>query len=667
MKYVWEIHPDGIGPLRIGASREEIRKLLYPFVKEEYSRPGYLFPFPTDFVEEIGIGAISYTKDGRCYYISIDQPLVSKLLVPNDLQEYLKVKYYKYPNGDLRSINVLDKSLEHDYNQPRLLRCSISTYYVNVKTYEGEQLLGLDFGESFLQAAHRLGKKTDVFTIEYDQVTDDYALRSKDSRVILRFCSPGIFSGAEFVPPECPGLSGDCYFAGSYDELVSWIKRIDSSAVEEEDRIVSYKKGLTVLLASSGDRTAPPRSVIYRSEYEQGSFRNFSSIWSGTPVVGHAVKLMTEVDVEELVQERFELLTDNKNDFCYFGASEAEVSSELDGLGKLGHPFRQLLCQAPERLQSYQEEFLRRNVFHYPLVFKDAPSNIRDSLLSLVLSLVEGDVQKLLGKIPLARTYRLLESLTWIGDEEVQRFFSTLPEFSRLSWSYNEEEGYFSSIGTMVDFKHLPHRAGWELLPDARRRDLVFWQRFGLAPAVSEKELLTATSKFLSVQKKVSELSGAPLFLYFKIDLTDPRFHFLGIEGTSLRLITDPFCITQGHFKLTSEGGCTFIPAPDLSVPKYTEGSLAFPEIPHTVSPLPTSPYNTSDGAGVTFPSYLGGLPYCNGFLHYPPCPECSRRMMFFMYFGGMGGDMKDGLQSLLTFLCRECLVVKVIENDHWQ
>lgn len=270
-------------------------------------------------------------------------------------------------------------------------------------------------------------------------------------------------------------------------------------------------------------------------------------------------------------------------------------------------------------------------------LYLSAGKQICSQLLSLVLTRSE------LYKGP------LLQTLAWIGTEEVQAQFS--------SWRFHPPD-WRSDL--FMPPENYSLEAGWELTEDGKRRDLYFSTCFELIP-MKQADPLQMSLMAQTTNLGYCSWCQRPLQRVLDLDLRDPGCRWLSVEGERLCLVVCPRCsfYATTYFDITLTGEARWSdfngeqPALLHRIPDNGEMiELPEPLVPGRARRTPFKAVGRFllDEWGV---SQIGGHPEWIQDAIYPQCPACQQTMPC---LGQVAfEDWDDGEGSFYLFLCLPC------------
>ncbi len=260
-------------------------------------------------------------------------------------------------------------------------------------------------------------------------------------------------------------------------------------------------------------------------------------------------------------------------------------------------------------------------------LFHHAGAEVRD----LIFSLIAEDPD----------TY--LIRLSWIGDSEVQKQFSTWRK-TKPSWA---EELNLSPEEYSLN-------AGWELTEKGERRDLCFAQCFPIESP--EKDSQTGEISAIINSTKRCPSCGKNLITLLETDLKSLTFTWNGENASeTLTFSTCERCVLVSNFTISNKVASgweltevSLIIEPSDDTEQFTRNKSL------SIGAQRNCLYAASDELDIDNYSQIGGYPNWQQGPIYPHCPKCSKRMMF---FAQVEGDLLEGgpLGFFYAFICELC------------
>jgi hypothetical protein len=289
---------------------------------------------------------------------------------------------------------------------------------------------------------------------------------------------------------------------------------------------------------------------------------------------------------------------------------------------------RCLVCLTMHPIDALLDGFVAQQHYAPPIAFARAGPAIRDLLLQRIVA-------------PDAPHNALLLALAWIGDARVVQQFAAW-RAQPPSWAgalYVPPEDYACE-------------AGWELLPDSQRHDLVAPVAYALVPRTN------ASKSPVTVVQETQEpcgWCGEPLTALFTLDGTTAALAWVGVKAVVV-IRTCVFCTCYGVMYTAS----------DVTLPAWHPANQRPPFLPDDSGPplpadqlvMAAQPRAPRYAANWFLPirfSQVGGHPTWIDDAWYPPCPGCARRMAFVAQLSVDDIEPGEGIYS--AFLCSTCRI----------
>ena len=284
-------------------------------------------------------------------------------------------------------------------------------------------------------------------------------------------------------------------------------------------------------------------------------------------------------------------------------------------------------------LQGIYSDILERGITFLPALYRGADATTRDALLKHIQTMAQD-------------TYdfgRHVDAFAWIGDGAVQQHI--------MQWRTNPPPWH---AFRHMNFSHFETEAGWELTVAGDRRDLYFAQAYELI--AREPSHLEAPVAPLGAH---CGWCGRDLEVLFDLNLTDVRLHFLDLQGSRLRIAYCPQCSWYKHLytDIDFDGQVSWSQdneplQHDDDITSWQPLSLRGKTL--VLGSLRRTPFELQGALFASPCSQLGGSPSWVQWATFPPCPSCTRRMM---YLGQVETtDVIDqGEGVTFGFLCVEC------------
>jgi hypothetical protein len=293
---------------------------------------------------------------------------------------------------------------------------------------------------------------------------------------------------------------------------------------------------------------------------------------------------------------------------------------------------RCLACLRSDSLIGHHEALVNHGVFSPPMLYRGAGNGIARRLLDLM---------------PTDDSNHLLCALAWIGGEVVEEAFHQWREYPP----------------TWVDRLPIPpHRyslqAGWQLTPDARRRDLIVPICHPLLPPGGDRSQFGAV-RVVQDHEGTCGWCGRTLTTLIDLDLASIEApHLEPIHGC-LRIATCEVCSCYGTVYTRVGPDGTSVWHESNRRPGYLPDSTAeWYKLPRGCLVLGTEALNWLESSdwlipGIQF-SQLGGHPTWIQDAEYPECPGCGSPMPFVAQLSNEDHE-QYGEGIYYMFACGEC------------
>ena len=273
-----------------------------------------------------------------------------------------------------------------------------------------------------------------------------------------------------------------------------------------------------------------------------------------------------------------------------------------------------LVCYRDDNIAIALPELIQRGLFQDPILFKDAPQDIRDQLIERVLW--DEDNRN-----------HLLLALGWIGDEMIINQFRAW-QMHQPKWA---EQLYVTPETYAVD-------GGWELTSNGERRNLINPLCYAIRQTDQQDDIEVVPEehhvRFLETSHSTCPWCNRKLTKLMVVASSHPAVQYLDLAMENLEVITCELCgsFSTIYMELDNDGipvwsrynqKPVYLPDTD-DVNSITETS------PHLVlSKEAQSPYFAAVWAISQLDSQIGGHPSWVQDPDYPVCPCCERRMQF--------------------------------------
>ncbi|QTD41521.1 DUF1963 domain-containing protein [Sporosarcina sp. Te-1] len=271
-----------------------------------------------------------------------------------------------------------------------------------------------------------------------------------------------------------------------------------------------------------------------------------------------------------------------------------------------------LVCYRDDNIADALPMLIQRSLFHHPILFKDAPQDIRDQLLERV----NWDEDN--------RNHLLLV-LGWIVDNVVTEQFREW-QMQPPKWA---EQLYVPPETYTLD-------GGWELTPNGERRDLVNPLCYAIRQADQPNDELPEEqhTRFLETSHSTCPWCHRKLTKLVDIAVSHPALQYLDLQMENLQIITCDLCggFSTIYMELDNDG----VPVwsghnqePDY-LPDMDDVNSSTEPLPNLVlSREPQSLYYAAVWTMPQLDSQIGGHPSWVQDPVYPVCPCCEQRMQF--------------------------------------
>lgn len=270
-----------------------------------------------------------------------------------------------------------------------------------------------------------------------------------------------------------------------------------------------------------------------------------------------------------------------------------------------------LVCYRNKNIANALPELMERSLFHYPLVFKDAPPDIQQLLLERV-------------KWDQDNRNHLLLVLGWIGNAMVIEQFRQWRKQPPI-WT---EQLYVTPETYALE-------GGWELSREGKRRDLINHVCYAIRQTDQQIEDFNEEqyAHFLETSHSTCPWCHRKLTKLMDVATSHPSLHYLNMHK-NLQVITCDLCgsFSTIYMELDNDG------VPVWS--RYNQKPAYLPDIDDVNSSIeiiprlalahePQSPYYAALWTMSQLNSQIGGYPSWVQDPTYPLCPCCEQRMRF--------------------------------------
>ena len=313
----------------------------------------------------------------------------------------------------------------------------------------------------------------------------------------------------------------------------------------------------------------------------------------------------------------------------------AKYSDKYDAIGDMV----MLLAYHNINTSDIAEAACDKRLYSFPLVYRDASSDIRDRLINELLDPTcedPGDIQT---------------CLAWIGDEEVLKTFMRL-ETHPLPWREHLH----------VDPSIYAEAGGWSFNENSEHQDLVYDVCYSMHvdPDSSDK-----TVRIGKKRDDVCGVCGCGLIDILTLDGRDERLDFLNIDGI-LRIPICPWCgcfAKDNVVRYESDGTSNYVVDVD---PYFKENNLPpeyLDEMDSNRYVLDIEPSPPLRAYGYPRAPTIGGMAEWVQDWIYMRCPDCDRKMK---YLASIPWEcISDGFEGTLYIeICTDCKTVKLLHQQ---
>lgn len=272
-----------------------------------------------------------------------------------------------------------------------------------------------------------------------------------------------------------------------------------------------------------------------------------------------------------------------------------------------------LVCYRNDDISEVLPMIIERDMYHASILFKDAPSEIRDRLLQQV----EWDNDN---------RNHILIILSWIGDAEVVRQFE--------EWRLHPPK-WAGQLFVTPDVYAL--EGGWELATNGKKRDLISELCYAIRATDEQQECTSVTSDahFLKRSNSNCQWCKRKLTALMDVVTTHPSLAYLGLSTERLQVATCEHCggFSTIYMELDQQGEpvwSRFNQKPDY-LPNWDDedSSVTVEAAKLTLTSEPHSPYYAATWTLTQQDSQIGGHPSWVQDADFPYCPCCAQRMQF--------------------------------------
>ena len=347
---------------------------------------------------------------------------------------------------------------------------------------------------------------------------------------------------------------------------------------------------------------------------------------------------------EKQKRDRILALTENEiNNICLeivkrieaLDMNTAKYSDEYDAIGDL----ISLLAYHDVDILNIAKAACDKKLYSFPLIYRNAPSDIRDRLID---ELLDPDCED---------PGNIQTCLAHIDDDEVLKVFMQL-EKDPLPWRKNLH----------VNPSVYAEAGGWSFDEEGRHQNLIYDMCYSMHMDPDSEDRSVQIGK---KRDDTCKVCGGILTDILILNGKDKRLSFLGIDGT-LRI---PFCTWCGCFTEENIVRYELDGASDYSVtvdPRFKENKLP----PKYLDEMDSNRYVLDEGPSLPLRSYgypqepaIGGIAEWIQDWTFMRCPDCNKKMK---YLASIPWEcISDGFEGKLYIeICTDCKVVKLLHQQ---
>ncbi|WP_225223741.1 DUF1963 domain-containing protein [Solibacillus merdavium] len=273
-----------------------------------------------------------------------------------------------------------------------------------------------------------------------------------------------------------------------------------------------------------------------------------------------------------------------------------------------------LVCYRDDNISVALPELIQRGLFQDPILFKDAPQDIRNQLIVRVLW--DEDNRN-----------HLLLALGWIGDAKVINQYREW-QMHQPKWA---EQLYVTPETYAVD-------GGWELTSNGERRNLVNPLCYAIRQTDQQDDdevvLKEDPAHFLETSHSTCPWCNRKLTKLMVAATSHPALQYLDLQIENLQVITCELCgsFSTIYMELDNDGMPVWsrYNQEPVYLSDMDDVNSSIETSPNLVlSQEPQSPYYAAVWTMSQLNSQIGGHPSWVQDPEYPVCPCCERRMRF--------------------------------------
>lgn len=314
----------------------------------------------------------------------------------------------------------------------------------------------------------------------------------------------------------------------------------------------------------------------------------------------------------------------------------SELASDFlfnDDLDTAENILLHLACMTDFSIDSSLRLFSQHNHFYPDIIFRKAPNDIRDTIIS-----------HLQGSNP--NRNHLLCALPWIDDNKVTDIFR--------KWKAHTPEW---SNDLFIPPYRYSEQAGWILDSRNDKRSLVSKVCY---PFVKEPAELSDPIIPISYSELECQWCKLPMVVLFEVDLKSNYLSHLGLQGDKLKIATCANCTCYGPIFTKVDMNGNFNWSKFNSTPDYldtnTSGFEKLSERNIRFSSSTRSPFFAANQFLQTSLSQFGGYPTWIQDAEYLDCPQCRDKLDFIGQISHEDID-KYGEGIFYTHMCKRCMI----------
>ncbi|BCU82811.1 DUF1963 domain-containing protein [Polycladomyces abyssicola] len=329
----------------------------------------------------------------------------------------------------------------------------------------------------------------------------------------------------------------------------------------------------------------------------------------------------------------FNMTQDEKKKLCQYimQLPQSELISlarqvmELEDESHIQEILALLVKIRPSSLSELQKEWIDKEQFYPGTLYRKANAEVRTLLLQRMEEASSLDS---------LTVNHLLLSLAWVGDEEVQRQFSLWRQ-NPPSWADK----------LCIPPEEYSYEANWKLDENGKRQDLVYEEHIYTAALAAQKNIWL---------EERCQCCGWKLAVLFDLDLSNPKLHFLGMQGKYLRIATCIQCTCYSTIYTEVDGDGNVRWSFYNEKPEYCYHQPDGNYEDFGVTCFDVGPKQEAwEELYFEEKSKIGGYPVWINDAYFPNCPRCQEKMPF------IAQHYEEGQEGLIyVYLCSSCEVV---------